>query len=103
MSQYLITCIVEKGKADKVADAAILAGAQGATILGARGKGVREKLIALQQFIQIEKEVILIVVQEEQKQAIFDAVALAAQLKIPGRGFAYVQAVEQASGFFKLK
>ena len=40
----LITCIVQKGLAEPMVDAAREAGAQGATVYYARGSGVRERL-----------------------------------------------------------
>ena len=40
----LITCIVQRGMADTIVDAAQNAGAQGATVYYARGSGVRERL-----------------------------------------------------------
>ena len=40
----LITCIVQRGLADTIIEAAQEAGAQGATVHFARGMGVRERL-----------------------------------------------------------
>ena len=40
----LITCIVQRGMADEIINAAQEAGAQGATVFYARGEGVRERL-----------------------------------------------------------
>lgn len=44
-------------------------------------------------------EVILIVTRKDETQAVFDTVVKAARLAEPGRGFAYVQPVQQAVGF----
>ena len=96
---HLVTCIVERGRAERVADEAIRAGAQGATIYQARGKGVRERLKFLGRLVDPEKEVILIVTKKEHTQSVFDTVVDAGQLHQPGKGFAYVQPVEQAVGF----
>jgi nitrogen regulatory protein PII len=49
--------------------------------------------------IDPEKEVILIVTRKEDTQSVFDAVVKAGRLGEPGRGFAYVQPVQQAVGF----
>lgn len=100
MSYHLITCIVERGQADKTVNAAISAGAQAATLFYARGRGLREKLGLMGRFILPEKEVILIVTREKETQAVFDAITVSAQLKVPGKGFAYIQPVEQVEGFF---
>ena len=98
-SYHLITCIVERDKAKGVVDAVLQAGAQAATTFYARGRGVREKLGMLGMLIQPEKEIILVVTTAEQKQAIFDSLVSAAELDKPGKGFAFVQPVEQAVGF----
>ena len=56
----LITCIVQRGRAEKVVDAALKAGAPGATYYYGRGTGVRQKLGVLSKLIVPEKEIILI-------------------------------------------
>ena len=99
MDYHLLTCIVERGRAERIADEAIRAGAQGATIYPARGKGVRERLGPAGGLIDPEKEVILIVTKKEETQGVFDTVVKAARLAEPGRGFAYIQPVQQAVGF----
>jgi nitrogen regulatory protein PII len=101
MGFHLITCILERGKANKVIDAALEAGAQAATVFFARGRGLRERLGFLGKLIQPEKEVILIVTREEETKAVFDRVTTEAKLREPGKGFAYIQPVEQAVGFLE--
>ena len=95
----LITCIVQRGEANKVIDAAIKAGAEGATIYYGRGTGIREKLGFTGRFIKPEKEIILIVVKIEQTDAVFDAVVKAAQLDKKGHGFAFLHKLDRAVGF----
>ena len=67
----LITCIVNKGKGEDVVKAARGAGAQGATIHYARGTGVRERLGILGLTIEAEKEVISVIVANDQLDHIF--------------------------------
>ncbi len=95
----LITCIVQRGRADKVVDQAIAAGAEGATIYYGRGRGVREKLGFLGRFIKPEKEVVLIITRAEQTDAVFDAVVAAANLNEEGKGFAFLHTLDRAVGF----
>lgn len=99
--KFLITCIVQRGKADAVNDAAIEAGAQGATVFYARGTGVRQKLGLIGKLITPEKEVVMIVVPESLAKPVFNAVVEAGQLRKPGKGFAYVTKVLAAVGFFQ--
>ncbi len=97
----LITCIVQRGKGDDVWKAANEAGAGGVTINFARGAGVREKLGILGMAISPEKEVLHIVVPEQQTDKIFDVIIKAAKLDTPGMGFAFVTEVSKVAGIFK--
>ena len=95
----LITCIVQRGRAEKVVDAALKAGAPGATYYYGRGTGVRQKLGVLSKLIVPEKEIILIVVKEKQTDAVFDAIIKVAKLDKKGQGFAYIHKIDRAIGF----
>lgn len=95
----LITCVVQRGRADAVVDAALDAGAEGATIYYGRGRGVREKIGILGRFIKPEKEVVLIIVRQEETDHVFDAVVVAAELEQPGKGFAFLHSLDRAIGF----
>ncbi|OGS43296.1 MAG: transcriptional regulator [Elusimicrobia bacterium RIFOXYD2_FULL_34_15] len=99
----LITCIVQRGKADKVVKEAIDAGAEGATIFYARGTGIRQKLGFWGKIITPEKEVILIVTKEKETNAVFDAIVKSGKLDKPGQGFAFVHAIDRAVGFLEQK
>jgi nitrogen regulatory protein PII len=98
---HLITCIVERGKADKVVNEALKAGAHAATMYDARGRGIREKLGAAGKRINPKKEVILIVTDSVKTPIVFDVVIAAAKLKEPGRGIAYTQEVDNVMGLIE--
>ncbi|MFO7760246.1 MAG: P-II family nitrogen regulator [Thermodesulfobacteriota bacterium] len=98
-SLNMITCIVQRGEADKVVDAALEAGAEGATIYYARGRGVREKLGIAKWLIKPEKEVIIIVTRPEETNAVFDAIIKVGHLNRKGMGFAFLHKVDRAIGF----
>ena len=97
----LITCIVQRGKAEKVIDAALLAGAPGATYYYGRGTGVRQKLGVLSKLIVPEKEIIQIVIKENMADKVFDAIVKAAKLDKKGQGFAYIHKIDRAIGFLE--
>jgi len=101
MGFQLITCIVERGKANKVVDEALKAGATSATMFYARGRGIKEKLGIFGGIHYARKEVILIASKTEQTQSIFEVVTKTARLDVPGKGFAYIQPVEKTAGFFE--
>jgi nitrogen regulatory protein P-II 1 len=95
----LITCIVQRGKADKVVEAAMAAGAEGATISYGRGTGIRQKLGLKGYLIKPEKEIILIVTRSEQTKMVMEAVVNVARLREKGQGFAFLHEIETAIGF----
>ena len=96
----MITCIVQRGEADKIVDSAIEAGAEAATIYYGRGRGVREKMGLAGRFIKPEKEIILIIVAQEQTDAVFDEVSRSAGLEKKGQGVAFLHKIDRACGFF---
>jgi len=95
----LITCIVQRGMADEVVAAATGAGAQGGTVYFARGYGIRERLGVLGVAIEAEKEVILIVVSDEQADLVFERIYLSAKLGTPGMGMMFVSRLEKAATY----
>lgn len=95
----LITCIVQRGLADDIVTAAQEAGAQGATVFYARGGGVRERLGILGLAVEVEKEVINIVVANDQVDRVFERMYVAGNLDTPGMGFIYVTPLDKAGTF----
>jgi nitrogen regulatory protein P-II 1 len=94
----LIAAIVPKGAAGRVMDAAREAGAEGGTILMARGTGVHEARRFFGITISSERELVLILAEQEKREAILDAVVSAGRLDEPARGIAFVLAVEEVTG-----
>jgi nitrogen regulatory protein PII len=97
----LITCIVQRGRAEKVVDAALKAGAPGATYFYGRGTGVRQKLGVLSKLIVPEKEIIQIVTKASQTDQVFEAIIKAGKLDKKGQGFAYIHKIDRAIGFLE--
>lgn len=95
----LLTVVVQRRLGDRVLDAALKAGATGATFFYAQGTGVRQMLGLLGQFIEAEKQVVFVVTTAERVDAVLDAVTKAGELDKAGYGFAYVQDVLKAVGF----
>ena len=95
----MITCVVQRGKADEIVKAAQEVGAQGATIYYARGGGVRERLGLLGMAIEVEKEVINILVANDQIDRVFEKMYIAGNLDTPGMGIMYVTPLEKAATY----
>ena len=95
----LITCVVQRGKAEEVVQAAQDGGAQGATIYYGNGSGVRERLGLLGLAIDVEKEIITILVGDDQLDRVFERMYFAAELDLPGAGIIYVTKLDKAATF----
>lgn len=95
----LITCIVQRDIAEIIIKTAREAGAQGATVHFAKGEGVRERLGILGVAVEVEKEVISIVVSNDQVDKIFEKIYLAANLDTPGMGIMYITPLEKVATY----
>jgi nitrogen regulatory protein PII len=96
---HLLTIVVQRKLGEKVLDAVLAAGATGATFFYGQGTGVRQKLGLLGMFVEAEKQVIFVVTDPVQAEAVLRAATKAGELDKPGQGFAYVQEVMKAVGF----
>src|SRR4030095_3166612 len=94
----LITCVLQRGKANDVAKAAMNAGAKGATVVYGRGMGVGELMGALGFALVPQKEVIQIVTTADSTRKLFDVVVHAAELDKPGMGIAYIIPINEDAG-----
>ena len=81
--------ITDKGEADTIAKAAIKAGAQGPSISYILGYGLRDRLGLLRITKKHEKELITVLVDQVEADAVMEAMAQAGRVDQPGRGFLY--------------
>lgn len=92
----MITIIVNSGYADDVMDAARKAGATGGTITHARGTAPND---AAERFLNItivpEKEMIMIVAEQDKAPAIVKAIQELKCLQQPGIGIIYTQEIKK--------
>ena len=95
----MITCIVQASHADKVVKAAQNVGAQGATVTYARGTGVRERMGLLGVAIDEQKEMVRIIVSEEQSDRVFEAMYLAGELDKPGMGIMFMNTLDRIATY----
>lgn len=98
---HSITVIVDKGKAEQVIDAATLAGSRGGTIINARGSGIHETSKFFSMEIVPEKEIVLILSQADQTDAIAEAIRKELNIDEPGKGLIYIQEVNKTYGLYK--
>ena len=95
----LITCVVQRGVAEKITNVATEAGAQGATVNFAKGMGIRERLGILGVAVEVEKEVIHIVVSSDQVERVLEKIYLAGELDTSGKGIMYITPLEKAATY----
>ena len=95
----MITCIVQASQADKVVKAAQNVGAQGATVTYARGTGIRERMGLMGVTIDEQKEMIRIIVSEEQADRVFEAMYLAGELDKPGMGIMFMNDLDRIATY----
>jgi len=93
----LITAVVQRGIGDTIVEAASEGGAQGATIYYGRGTGMRERLGILGLAVEVEKEIVNILVANDQIDQVFEKIYTAGKLDTPGMGIVYVTPVEKAA------
>lgn len=90
-----IVCIVERGAADPIAKAAILAGSPGPSVYFAEGRGLRDRVRLLRICKTAEKEIVVVVVEEIDEDLVFQEMSAAGRITEPGRGFIYTIPVSQ--------
>ncbi len=94
----VIFCIVNNGYSDVVMDVARQNGARGGTILHAKGsvKEEAEKFYGI--VITPEKEIIMIIVEQEIKEKILHAIYEEAGLASPGQGIIFSLPISHVVG-----
>ena len=82
-------CIVNHQESERVSKAAINAGAHGPIVYYCEGRGLRDRLGWLRITKEHEKEVLMVICDESDVEDVFDAMAKAGGLHLPGRGFMF--------------
>ncbi len=101
-NQDLIVTIVKKGCCECIVEASREAGAEGATIIPARGTGIHEKKKLMGIPIEPEKEIILTVVSEDTTDRVLKAIVDAGNLEKPATGVAFVVDLKKVVGVVHL-
>lgn len=98
----LIVTIVKKGYCEKIITATRIAGAEGATIIPARGTGIHEQKKLLGIPIEPEKEVIFTITLEEKTEQVLDAIIKVGKLEQSATGIAFVLELKKVVGVVHL-
>lgn len=102
MKHDLIVTIVKKGCCERIIEATRKAGAEGATIIPARGTGIHEQKKLLGIPIEPEKEIIFTIIQEEKTEEVLQAIIKAGKLEQPATGIAFVVELKEVVGVVHL-
>lgn len=93
-----ITVIVDRGRAEDVIDSALKAGSRGGTIINARGSGIHQTSKFFNMEIEPEKEIVLIIAENEKCDAIISSISSDLEIEKPGGGIIFIQDVAEAHG-----
>ncbi|HEY8391864.1 MAG TPA: P-II family nitrogen regulator [Capillibacterium sp.] len=96
-----IFVIVDKGKGETVIDAAKEKGAKGGTIIHARGSGIHKTIKLFGMEIEPEKDIALILCENQLTEGIVTHVRTQLQIDRPGQGIIFTQNVEETYGLRK--
>lgn len=91
----VIYCIVSHRRGLRVSKAAINAGAHGPVVHYCEGRGLRDQLGWLRIAKEPEQEVLIVVVDRERVDDVFEAMAAAGEFHLPGRGLMYHTPVDR--------
>ncbi|MGM0365075.1 MAG: P-II family nitrogen regulator [Actinomycetota bacterium] len=98
----LIVTIVKRGFSETILAASKEAGAEGGTVIPARGSGIHEKSKLMGIPIEPEKEILLTVVNCEITKKVLDAILEAGNLNKPGEGIVFVLDIKYVAGICHL-
>ena len=98
----VIVTITKKGQASKVCQITKEVGAEGGTILLAKGTSVKDFRKVFGIALDEDREMVLTVVKEELEDKVFEAIIDRCELNKPGSGITFVMDLKQVSGIAHL-
>ena len=103
MSKFeCITTIVDSGYSELVVDAAKKSGAQGATIINARGSTSKGNNSFFKMLIQPDKQIIMILCKKIQSKSIVESINKAAGMNTKAHAVSFTLPVEDAAGMAEI-
>ena len=98
MKFKIVFAPVKTHKTDPVVDAAKASGATGATIIPARGTGIREAKSFFGLTLEDQTDIVMFLLEEHIVDQVLEAIRTAGEFDKPGTGIAFVLPVEQVVG-----
>jgi nitrogen regulatory protein PII len=94
----VIISTVKADVTDRIVDAAKAAGATGATIIPARGTGIREAKTFFGLTLEAQTDVVMFLLPEHLVETVMKAIYEAGHFEKPGTGIAFVLPVDKVAG-----
>ncbi|WP_029896037.1 P-II family nitrogen regulator [Desulfohalovibrio reitneri] len=98
MKFKMIYAPVKPHKTDPIVDAAKKAGATGATIIQARGTGMREAKTFFGLTLEDQTDIVMFLLEEHLVDPVLEAIKTAGEFHKPGTGIAFVMPVDRVVG-----
>ncbi|MFW5780129.1 MAG: P-II family nitrogen regulator [Bacillota bacterium] len=99
MNKYsLIMIVVKRGFAETVMEAAKSQGAKGGTIIHARGTSSKETEMFLGINIEPEKDLVLVIIEDEKRKAVMRAINKKAGINLEGNALVFALPVDEVIG-----
>jgi nitrogen regulatory protein P-II 1 len=98
MQFKVILASVKSDITDKVVDAAKATGATGATIIHARGTGIREAKTFFGLSLEAQTDIIMFLLEERLVSQVLETIGSVGEFDKPGTGIAFVLPVDQVIG-----
>lgn len=98
MQFKIILASVKTDITNKIVDAAKEAGATGATIIPARGTGIREAKTFFGLSLEAQTDIIMFLLEERLIEKILETIGRVGRFDKPGTGIAFVLPVDQVIG-----
>ncbi|MBF0195141.1 MAG: P-II family nitrogen regulator [Magnetococcales bacterium] len=98
MNFQLVVAIIKSDMTDKVIKAGKSAGAPGATVLPARGTGIKEAKTFFGMDLDIASDVVLFLVEERLVKIVQDTINLSGSFDNPGTGISFSLPIANVQG-----
>ena len=98
MQFKVILASVKSDITDKVVDAAKATGATGATIIHARGTGIREAKTFFGLSLEAQTDIVMFLLEERMVSQVLKTIGSVGEFDKPGTGIAFVLPVDQVIG-----
>ncbi|SDP33143.1 P-II family nitrogen regulator [Desulforhopalus singaporensis] len=98
MQFKVILASVKNNITDKIVDAAKNAGATGATIIQARGTGIREAKTFFGLSLEAQTDIIMFLLEQSVVDQVLETIGRVGEFDKPGTGIAFVLPVDQVIG-----